>query len=90
MAHPRGVFKPVPSSLVMGTTPRVFPLDGVRARFQIMRLFPRYRAHFFGEPGFTLPPPLIRRHGHYVVSREPQDDRRYLFTPSASLLRHAR
>ena len=31
------------------------------------------------DPAVLFPAPLIRRHGHYVVSREPQDDPFYLF-----------
>ena len=67
---------------IMGTTLPVFPRGSVRGWFRIMRLFLGYRNQFaLGDKNRWTRnvAPLIRHHGHYVVSREAEDDWFYLF-----------
>jgi len=42
----QSIMKPIPMTPKLGTTFPEFPLDSVRSRFQIMRLFPGYRNYF--------------------------------------------
>jgi hypothetical protein len=73
----------VPITPKLGTNFHVFPLESVRIRFQMMRKFLGYRnpvsqggmEPLDSECFSPHPPPLP-----HVVSREPQDDRLYLFS----------